>query len=57
MEKFQNLIGKSNFRVSTKSFYELFMYKIAPIFAEETESSEKSKVSRGSSGEGATGKL
>ena len=33
------------------------MYKIAPIFAEETEPSEKSNVSRGSSGEGATGKL
>ena len=33
------------------------MYKTAPIFAEETESSEKSNVSQGSSGEGATGKL
>ena len=28
--------GQGDFRVSRKSFYELFMYYIAPIFAEET---------------------
>ena len=45
--------SRDNFRVSMKSFYELLMHKIAPIFAEETESFEKPNVS----GEGATGKL
>ena len=33
------------------------MYKIAPIFAEETESFEKPNVSQGSSGKGAIRKL
>ena len=49
--------SKGYFRVSRKSFYELLIYKIAPIFAEETNSSKKLNVSRGSTGEGATGKL
>ena len=35
-----------------KSFYELHMYKIAPIFAEETESFEKPNISQGSSDQG-----
>ena len=62
MENFSNskvpeFDWKGDFRVPRKRFYELLMYKIVSIFAEETESSEKPNVSRGSSGEGATGKL
>ena len=39
-----------------KVFYEILTYKIALIFTEETESSEKPNVSRDFSGEGDTGK-
>ena len=58
-ENFSNInVPESDWKVdfceSRKSFYKLFMYEIAPIFAEEAEPSEKSKVSRNSSGEGAT---
>ena len=37
-----------------KRFYELLIYEIAPIFADETESFEKPNVSRGSSDDGTT---
>ena len=50
-------LEKGIFVCPGKNFYELFMYKIASIFAEEAESSENSNVSWGSSGEGATAKL
>ena len=58
-ENFSNInVPESDWKVdfceSRKSFYKLFMYEVAPIFAEEAEPSEKSKVSRNSSGEGAT---
>ena len=58
-ENFSNInVPESDWKVdfceSRKSFYKLFMYEIAPIFAEEAEPSEKSKASRNSSGEGAT---
>ena len=43
--------------MSTKSFYELLIYKITLIFAEEIELFEKPNASQGSSEEGAKGKL
>ena len=48
---------KGDSRVSTKSFYELLIYKITLIFAEEIELFEKPNASQGSSEEGAKGKL
>ena len=47
---------KGDFCEFRKSFYELFMYEVAPIFAEEAEPAEKPKISRDSSGKGATEK-
>ena len=46
--KFQNLIGKTIFACPGKALR--VMYQIAPVFAEETESSKKPNVIRDSRG-------
>ena len=48
---------KGDFRVSMKSFYKSLIYRIAPIFAEETKLFEKPNVRQSSRDEDAIGKM
>ena len=48
---------KGDFRVSMKSFYKSLMYRVAPIFADETELFVKPNVRQDSSDEAAIGKM